>query len=45
MGGRFGAASDRGAPCPMGAVVGLVRLQGAQRTEADATRVAHEHWH
>jgi hypothetical protein len=45
MRSRFGAASNRGAPCPMGAVVCLVRLQGTQRTEADATRGAHEHWH
>jgi hypothetical protein len=45
MRGRFRAASYRSAPCPMGAVVSLVRLQSTQRTEADTTRVAHEHWH
>jgi len=45
MGGRLCAASYNGAPCPVGTVVGLVCLQGTQRTEADSTGVAHENWH
>ena len=45
MGSRLCASSDNGTPCPVGTVVGLVRLQGTQRTEADSTGVAHENWH
>lgn len=45
MGGRLCVTSYNGAPCPVGTVVSLVRLQRTQRTEADSTGVAHENWH